>query len=67
MPILELSLGAFWALACESFVISTHDDIASFFDRLSMGPWLLTAYNMGYCIMLPLVSYLFAVYEGQST
>lgn len=59
----KLFIGAFWALACESFVISTHDDIASFFNHLSMGPWMLTAYSMGYCIMLPLVSLVFSHVE----
>lgn len=61
----ELSVGVFWSLGCESFVMSTHDDIASFFNQLSMGSWLLTAYNMGYCMMLPLVSQPSAVHEEQ--
>lgn len=47
--------GVFLALADESFVISTHDDIAGSFHQMSVGPWLLTVYSLGYTISLPTV------------
>lgn len=49
-------LGVFLASADEALVISTYSAIASQFHRLSQGPWLLLAYNFGYCISLPVVS-----------
>ena len=49
-------LGAFLAFACESMVASTQEEIASDFNALSLAPWLLMAYSMGYSMILPLVS-----------
>lgn len=49
-------LGVFLSLACESMVASTQEGIASDFNDLSLAPWLLMAYSMGYSMMLPLVS-----------
>ena len=48
--------GVFLAAADESLVISTWSSIASQFNRLSEGSWLLVAYNFGYCVSLPVVS-----------
>jgi hypothetical protein len=55
--LIVIIFGVFLSMACESFVTATHGEIASFFNNLWMGPWLLTAYGMGYSMMLPLVSY----------
>lgn len=49
-------LGVFLSLACESMVASTQEEIASDFNALSLAPWLLMAYSMGYSMILPLVS-----------
>ncbi|PWY77266.1 MFS transporter [Aspergillus sclerotioniger CBS 115572] len=46
-------LGAFLASSDESLVIATYDIIASEFHELSKGSWLVTGYNLGYCISLP--------------
>ncbi|KNG86327.1 hypothetical protein ANOM_005221 [Aspergillus nomiae NRRL 13137] len=46
-------IGVFLASADESLVISTWSSIASQFNRLSEGSWLLVAYNFGYCVSLP--------------
>ncbi|PYI10636.1 MFS transporter [Aspergillus sclerotiicarbonarius CBS 121057] len=46
-------LGAFLASSDESLVIATYDVIASEFHELSKGSWLVTGYNLGYCISLP--------------
>jgi hypothetical protein len=54
--LIVIMFGVFLSMACESFVATTHEEIASFFNNLWMGPWLLTAYGMGYSMMLPLVS-----------
>ncbi|KAJ5927974.1 hypothetical protein N7466_006930 [Penicillium verhagenii] len=48
-------LGVFLALADDSFVLSTHTEIASHFNHISLGSWLVTAYNLGYGMTLPLV------------
>ena len=47
--------GAFLASSDESLVIATYDIIASEFHELSKGSWLVTGYNLGYCISLPVV------------
>ncbi|KAJ5888715.1 transporter [Penicillium taxi] len=47
-------LGAFIAYADDSFMISTHGEIASQFGQLSLGPWLIAAYNVGYVVTLPM-------------
>lgn len=54
--LIVIIFGVFLSMACESFVAATHGEIASHFNKLWMGPWLLTAYGMGYSMMLPLVS-----------
>lgn len=38
-------------------MVSTFSSVASEFNRLSEGSWLLVAYNFGYCMSLPVVSY----------
>lgn len=43
------------ALADDTFVLAIHGEIASEFHELSMGPWLVSAYNMGYFASLPMV------------
>lgn len=52
--LIVIIFGVFLSMACESFVTATHGEIASSFNNLWMGPWLLTAYGMGYSMMLPL-------------
>ncbi|PYI20578.1 MFS transporter [Aspergillus violaceofuscus CBS 115571] len=47
-------LGAFLASSDESVVIATYDVVASEFHELAKGPWLVTGYNLGYCIALPI-------------
>ncbi|KAL3477082.1 major facilitator superfamily domain-containing protein [Aspergillus californicus] len=49
-------LGVFMASADESLVISTYTTIASQFHHLKDGSWLLLAYNLGYCVSLPVYS-----------
>lgn len=48
-------LGIFLSMACESLVAATHEEIASSFNALSLAPWLIGAYSVGYIMMLPLV------------
>ena len=45
----------------EQLVIATYGAIASEFQNLSDGPWLLTSYNLGYCIALPMVGHTFGL------
>ncbi|OBT67636.1 hypothetical protein VE03_03825 [Pseudogymnoascus sp. 23342-1-I1] len=54
--------GVFLAQADDSFVLSTHGEIASHFQRLSLGPWLVTAYNLGCCVALPMYGRLSYIY-----
>lgn len=49
-------LGIFLALADDSFVLSTHGEIASHFSAMSVSHWLVTGYNLGYAVALPAVS-----------
>lgn len=51
--------GVFLASADEQLVMATYGPIASEFENLSDGSWLLTGYNLGYCIALPLVCHTF--------
>ncbi|KAJ5289174.1 hypothetical protein N7478_002204 [Penicillium angulare] len=51
---LALVIGVFISMTCESFVTSTHEHIASTFNALPLGSWLLTSYAMGYSMILPL-------------
>lgn len=46
-------LGVVLANADDSFVYATYETIASEYKRLSDAPFLLTAYNLGYCVALP--------------
>ncbi|KAF9884866.1 hypothetical protein FE257_000933 [Aspergillus nanangensis] len=46
-------LGVFVASADESLVISTYGTIASQFQQLARGSWLLVSYNFGFCVSLP--------------
>ncbi|KAL2810303.1 major facilitator superfamily domain-containing protein [Aspergillus granulosus] len=55
-------LGVLIASADESIMISTYTAIASQFQALSEGSWLVMAYNFGYCISLPVCSVLGDVY-----
>lgn len=48
--------GIFLAAADDSIVVSTWAAIASQFNRLSHGLWLVIAYNFGYCVSLPVVN-----------
>ena len=52
-----LCVGVLLASADECFVTATYSTIASEFLRNSDGPWLLLAYNLGYCYALPIVSH----------
>lgn len=47
--------GVFIGLCDESFVIATHDRIASSFQQAYLGPWLLSGYSLGYLASLPIV------------
>lgn len=49
-------LGIFLALADDSFVLSTHREIGSYFKEVSVSHWLVTGYNLGYSVALPAVS-----------
>lgn len=48
--------GAFLANLDTSFVIATYSSISSEFNQASRGPWILIAYNLGYSVLLPVVS-----------
>lgn len=48
--------GAFLAQADTSLLLVTQDKIASALDSASSAPLLLVAYNLGFCISLPVVS-----------
>jgi hypothetical protein len=50
-----LFLGVFIAFCDDSFVISTHEEIASSFNQLSISHWLVTGFNLGWAISLPIV------------
>ncbi|KAK1144983.1 hypothetical protein N8T08_004698 [Aspergillus melleus] len=58
--------GAFLASADESIMVSTFSSVASEFDRLSEGSWLLVAYNFGYCMSLPVYGHLSNVYSRKN-
>ncbi|KAJ5953450.1 major facilitator superfamily domain-containing protein [Penicillium verhagenii] len=60
-------LGVFLALADDSFVLSTHTEIASHFNHISLGSWLVTAYNLGYGMTLPLYGRLCDIYGYKLT
>ncbi|KAI9791588.1 MAG: hypothetical protein M1816_003674 [Peltula sp. TS41687] len=56
LSIVVVLFGVFLANADDSFVIATYDTIASHYQQVSDAPWLLTAYNLGYLVALPVVS-----------
>ncbi|KAE8154397.1 major facilitator superfamily domain-containing protein [Aspergillus avenaceus] len=60
-------IGVFLASADDSFVISTWSTIASQFQQLSQGSWLLGAYNFGYCVSLPAYGTLSNMYGRKNT
>ncbi|KAJ5672843.1 transporter [Penicillium longicatenatum] len=47
-------IGVFLAYTDETFVLSIHGEIASEFNSLPLGPWLITGYTLGFVITLPL-------------
>lgn len=47
-------LGVFLAFVDDTFVFTIHGTIASDFGNSSMGSWLVTAYNLGFAVSLPL-------------
>ncbi|KAJ5880815.1 transporter [Penicillium subrubescens] len=60
-------LGVFLAIGDEYFVFTTSGHIASDFHRLSLGPWLITAYNLGYSVTLPLYGRVCEIYGYKTT
>ncbi|PLB51565.1 MFS transporter, partial [Aspergillus steynii IBT 23096] len=58
--------GAFLASADESLMLSTFSSVASGFNLLSEGSWLLVAYNLGYCMALPVYGRLSSVYSRKN-
>lgn len=50
-----LPTGVFIAGADHSFLMVTYETIASHFDAVSYDAWILTGYNLGYCMALPAV------------
>ncbi|PLB51326.1 MFS transporter [Aspergillus steynii IBT 23096] len=55
-------IGIFVAAADDSLAISTWSSIASQFQRLSEGSWLVVAYNFGFCVSLPMYGTLSSMY-----
>lgn len=51
----NLPIGIFLAAADDSFVIATHGEIATDFKQVALGPWIVSAYNLGFIATLPLV------------
>lgn len=49
---------AFLASSDDSFVLSTASDIAADFEATSISTWLITGFNLGYMVSLPIVSQL---------
>ncbi|KAJ5922337.1 hypothetical protein N7516_010040 [Penicillium verrucosum] len=45
----------FLAFADDTFVFTTYGTISSHFGQGSMGSWLVTAYNLGFAVSLPVV------------
>jgi hypothetical protein len=40
-----------------SFVAATNEEIGKVFQRSDLGPWLISCYNFGYSVALPVVSF----------
>jgi hypothetical protein len=49
-------IACFLANADESFVLTTGSDVASALNASSSAAWLITGYNLGYILALPIVS-----------
>ncbi|PWY90955.1 MFS general substrate transporter, partial [Aspergillus heteromorphus CBS 117.55] len=56
-------IGCFLASVDESLVSTTYSTIASQFQRLTEGAWLLVAYNFGYCVSLPVYGLVSDLYD----
>lgn len=52
----DVPLGVFVAGADQSFIMVTYEMIASHFGDVSDSAWVLSGYNLGYCVALPVVS-----------
>lgn len=55
MILFDLRLGCFLSSIDEALMISTYSSIASELHQLTMGSWLLIAYNFGSCVAQPVV------------
>ncbi|CEJ58991.1 hypothetical protein PMG11_07629 [Penicillium brasilianum] len=60
-------LGIFLAIGDEYFVFTTSGHIASDFHRLSLAPCLITAYNLGYSVTLPMYGRVCEIYGYKIT
>ncbi|KAJ5224804.1 Major facilitator superfamily domain general substrate transporter [Penicillium citrinum] len=58
-------LGIYLGAADESFVLATHGEIASRFQQVALGPWLISAYTLGYMTTLPLYGRLSDLYGAR--
>lgn len=58
---ISLSPGSFLATADETFVLTTAREIAESFQKGSSSMWLITGYNMGYSMALPIYGRLYEV------
>ncbi|KAJ5575061.1 transporter [Penicillium hetheringtonii] len=58
-------LGIYLGAADESFVLATHGEIASRFQQVALGPWLVSAYTLGYMTTLPLYGRLSDLYGAR--
>ncbi|KAJ6022278.1 hypothetical protein N7540_007782 [Penicillium herquei] len=48
-------ISSFLASSDDSFVLSTASDIAANFDATNASTWLITGFNLGYMISLPIL------------
>ncbi|KAL2003285.1 hypothetical protein VTN02DRAFT_4406 [Thermoascus thermophilus] len=55
-------LGIFLASCDETLVMATYGAISSQFHSLTEGAWLVTSYNLGYCVSLPVYGTLSDIY-----
>ncbi|RAH64568.1 putative transporter [Aspergillus aculeatinus CBS 121060] len=60
-------VGCFIASADEALMISTYTSIASEFQQLTLGSWLLVAYNCGSCVACPVIGALCDIYGRKKT
>lgn len=49
--------GTYLAMADGSFVTATNEVIGKVFQRWDLEPWLISCYNFGYSVALPVVSF----------